>query len=392
MKAYCNKQKIKQTDLNHLFKIYLSSDEVYLREFRVATTDTKKYFERPNQQMLQFEISDIFLPALFSKKHDILPTPDEFEECTFTRFVIVGYIFCAQPLTDLIYDFFSIVKMNFTMKLTNVMFTYNVEQLVIQLSEEMTKTSSLDYILSKVNPANDTEITIENVCLMAVKYPIIFYPLERFRKHFKRVMFGDKFWENRKTLKSKFQENFGHVRNASKEGFVNEAAAIRVTARAIIGDYQRAAMANMDELKSSTRFDVSTIEDAEQKTYHGTEHPRYSVVPTKLDINIPITIDRSETPIQIVDRLTAKLMKENLGYKLAKELIRESELEVEESQKFSELPESDVETEEQRIYDKKIEREFLYNHALGTRAWVDTYIDEDGDIVREETHRIEPEE
>ena len=173
MKAYCNKQKIKQTDLNHLFKIYLSSDEVYLREFRVATTgmytysyihthtyilihlihtcsyihthtyilihtysyihthtyihtyilihthaysyvhirihmhttDTKKYFERPNQQMLQFEISDIFLPALFSKKHDILPTPDEFEECTFTRFVIVGYIFCAQPLTDLIYDF-----------------------------------------------------------------------------------------------------------------------------------------------------------------------------------------------------------------------------------------------------------------------------------------------
>ena len=85
-------------------------------------------------------------------------------------------------------------------------------------------------------------------------------------------------------------------------------------------------------------------------------------------------------------------MKENLGYKLAKELIRESELEVEESQKFSGLPESDVETEEQRIYDKKIERECMYNHALGTRAWVDTYIDEDGDIIREETHRIEPEE
>ena len=77
---YCNKQKIKQTDLNHLFKIYLSSDEVYLREFRVATNDTKKYFDRPNQQMLQFEIADIFLPALFSKQHDVLPTPDELME------------------------------------------------------------------------------------------------------------------------------------------------------------------------------------------------------------------------------------------------------------------------------------------------------------------------
>ena len=35
------------------------------------------------------------------------------------------------------------------------------------------------------------------------------------------------------------------------------------------------------------------------------------------------------------------------------------------------------------------EREFVYNHALGTRAWVVTYVDEDEDIVREETHRIE---
>ena len=392
MKAYCNKQKIKQTDLNHLFKIYLSSDEIYLREFRVATTDTKTYFERPNQQMLQFEIADIFLPALFSKQHDVLPTPDEFEECTFTRFVIVGYIFCAQPLTDLMYDFFSIVKMNFKMKLTNVMFTYNLEQLIIQLSEEMTKSAALKYVLSKVNPANDTEITIENVCLMAVKYPIMFYPLERFRKHFKRVMFGDKFWDGRKTLKSKFQENFGYVRNASKEGFVNEAAAIRVTAKAILNDYHASAMANMDALKTSVRFDESTIEDAEHKTYHGTEHPRYSTIPKSLEIKIPITIDRPEKPIEVVDRLTAKLMKEDLGYKFAKEIIRESELEVEENQKLVDLPETDVEMEEQRIYDKKIEREFVYNYAIGTRAWVDTYVDEDDDIVREECHRIEREE
>merc|ERR1711916_420607 len=198
--------------------------------------------------------------------------------------------------------------------------------------------------------------------------------------------------DGRKTLKSKFQENFGYVRNASKEGFINEAAAIRVTARAILNDYHTSAMANMDALKSSVRFDESTIEDAEHKTYHGTEHPRYSTIPKSLEIKIPITIDRPEKPIEVVDRLTAKLMKEDLGYKFAKEIIRESELEVEENQKLVDLPETDVEMEEQRIYDKKIEREFVYNYAIGTRAWVDTYVDEDDDIVREECHRIECEE
>ena len=106
LKAYCNKQKIKQTDLNNLFQIYLTNDEVYLREFRVNTFDTLKRFERANQSLLSFEIADIFIPALFAKPHEVLPTPEGFDEVTFTRFIVIGYIFCAQPVCDLFYDFY----------------------------------------------------------------------------------------------------------------------------------------------------------------------------------------------------------------------------------------------------------------------------------------------
>ncbi len=34
IKAFCNKKGINQTDLNHLFNIYLTDEKVYVREFR----------------------------------------------------------------------------------------------------------------------------------------------------------------------------------------------------------------------------------------------------------------------------------------------------------------------------------------------------------------------
>ena len=277
------------------------------------------------------------------------------------------------------------------MKLSSVMFTFNLKETIVQINENAKKSAAYSYVVMKVNPIDDTEISIEHVCVLAVKYPIMFYPIERFRKHFRRVLFGDKFWSGRKVLKTNFKENFAHLRKRGAEVYADEDTAIRETARSIISDFQVLSRQNQVLLSKRAAFDLSTIEDSEHKVYHGTEHPRYHTVPKHTDISIPITSTIPEERIMSIDPLTAKLMKEDLGYKLAKELIRESQLEIHESQKLHELPEPLADDEEeQRIFDKGVEREFVYNTATGTRAWVDPYVDEDGDIVKEITHRITP--
>jgi len=44
LKSFCNKLDIHQQHLNIVFKKYLVNDEVYLREFRVKTLDSRNMF------------------------------------------------------------------------------------------------------------------------------------------------------------------------------------------------------------------------------------------------------------------------------------------------------------------------------------------------------------
>lgn len=41
-----------------------------------------------------------------------------------------------------------------------------------------------------------------------------------------------------------------------------------------------------------------------------------------------------------------------------------------------------------RFFDKGVEREFIYNTATGTRTWMDPYVDEEEDTIREVAHRM----
>ena len=239
LKKFTSQKRIHQTDLNLLYSLFLTGEDVFLRNFRVRTTDTKVKFQREAETLLSFEIADVYLPALFMKPFPeapkILPQPAAYDEVTFTRFVIIGFIFCAQPVSDLIYDFFSIFKQNFTMKLSTTFFTFNIKHLMAVNTEEMKRSAALRYILDKISPKDDTELRLETIIMLGLKYPIIFYPLERFRHKFKRVMFGDKFWSNKKTTKSKFQDVFGKFKGRSP-GYETEGSAVRHTARSIVSD------------------------------------------------------------------------------------------------------------------------------------------------------------
>ena len=251
LKTFCNKKGIYQTDLNHVFNKYLSGDDVYLRQFRIDVMETKKKYMEFS--LLNFEISDIFLPNIFMRPFHGLEKPSEATEATFPRFIVLGYTFCAQPMTDLIYEYFSILRQNYRLQLGVVMYSFNVKETISVLSEELEQDNSgIKYVLLKINPANDTEYSVEDVIRMGLRYPIMFYPLQRFRIHFRRQIFGDKFWEDKKVAKTRFVSAFGEMKG-KQGGYESEAAANQITAVSVINDF--AETLNQEALAEKMKVD-----------------------------------------------------------------------------------------------------------------------------------------
>ena len=170
LKSFCNANNIKQTDLNRLFRQYLTSDESLLRHMRVALSDFKLRFL--DQITVVREAADVFVPHLFMKESEELDPPFSVEEVSFTRFVITGYRFLAQPIQDYVYDFFAISKGKFSLKLVTSIYTFNIQQLVIVLCEDFKDTPALRYVRRMCNIQNDTEVSIESIMKMSVKYPV----------------------------------------------------------------------------------------------------------------------------------------------------------------------------------------------------------------------------
>ena len=105
-----------------------------------------------------------------------------------------------------------------------------------------------------------------------------------------------------------------------------------------------------------------------------------AVVPT-----IVVT-DEFFEPVDVVSEEICIRMKIDLGYKLARRIIVESELPWHESQSFPILPpENDTES---RFHDTAVKQDFVYNVGRGTSSWVTTFADEDGDIARETWTKI----
>jgi hypothetical protein len=71
---------------------------------------------------------------------------------------------------------------------------------------------------------------------MGIKYPLLFYAVERFRKLYKRFVFGDKFWAGRKFIKLRHIDMSNYLDEDLDICFSNLEIATRRTALSIIAD------------------------------------------------------------------------------------------------------------------------------------------------------------
>jgi hypothetical protein len=355
LKKFCNARKLHQRHLNQLFKRYLSKDEVYLRDFRVRVLDVKEEFD--DMSLLYREVCEIFVPMLYQKPFNGLKKAHSMDEVTFPRFVILTYIFCAMPMPDLIFEMFCILKQKFNLKTSATTFAYNVEQLSSIMTEEFEDTWTLKMLRSLLKELPpDKEYDVGTTIKMAIKYPLIFYFIKRFRKHLRRIFLGDKFWDAAKALKTKLKEL--EIKKGYEAHFQSERAATLATNRAILADIYGqpigAACLTSDP------------------------HP---------------LIDK-------IDDTVATHLKKSIGYNMARKLILESELPLkfknETSQQYitgaSHCP-IEVGDADTRFHDNLSEQDLKYDNGTGRRAWVCRYTDYDDEdkVLKEIDIDVTPE-
>ena len=272
LKKICVKKNIEQHHLNHIFNKYLDPEthpDVYVRQFRVNTAETKNTFLK-KERLLQ-ELADLFLPLMYRKDYPQLMKPHSDGEISFARVVIMSYLFCAQCHSDLIYDCLTMMRQRLDLKLHTVLFTFNFMEIIKVLNENSKKSSALEYVLRACNVTNDEEISVRKIIRIGIKYPIIFYSLERFRTHYKRLVFGQKFWTSENQYKrflkcrvdleiSPDQADIDQNINVNDidnnqiaDYFDNESTAIKQTARAIISDFNHGTDSK-NSVKLNDRF------------------------------------------------------------------------------------------------------------------------------------------
>lgn len=388
LKSFCQKRDVKTNHLNELFNRYLSPErnpEAFIREFRVKTMDTKVTFLK-HTRLFQ-ELADIYVPLIYLRDYKGLDKPHSPEEVSFARFMIMSYIFCAQPAADLILDCIILMRNRMKLSLNYALYTFNFHQIVSILTEELKPSEALKYVLKYINVKNDTEITIQQMVNIGLRYPLLFYSLFRFRSHFKRLIFGDKFWKDRKLLKSRINLESGLQHNRQlQQGFANEEVALRDTARAILADIKQ--LIDLERLKESTRREAAIANGEEVKEEEKEEGVGKFVNTIKGHLALSGT---PPPPLKSISNEFCVDLKSIFGYQFTRSIILESGLSYDKDmQVFIDLP-VDNGTEDVRLYDHMIEREFLYNAAHGTRLWITKFYDPHlGEVLKELTYQYGP--
>jgi hypothetical protein len=347
LKKFCNKRGVHQRHLNFLFKKYLSGDDIYLREFRVNAFDLKDQFDSHSKVLR--ELSEIFFPMIYQRELGGLKKPQSLSEVTFPRFVIITYIFCAQPIPDLILELFAILRQRFNLKLDATIHAYNLEQMVSLFAEHLKSSATLEYMLQMFRKVRkDSEFTIGEVIRIAIKYPLSFYVLKSFQKHVRRMFLGDKFWANQKKLKTKCGEL--ELPKKYDELFANEDFATLTTVKAMINDI----------------FDL----------------PLGKAV---------INLETKQDKLAELDENVCNQLKKSIGYNMAHRLIKDSQLPFPTEGQYW-LNGKILHAVEDEKYEDTLSGEYLvYNASSGKRAWVVRYAHYDsGDILKEIEIEEEP--
>lgn len=312
------------------------------------------------------------MPSIYLlKDYNNLDPAHSAEEVSFTRFIIISYLFLSQQTPDLVYDLFAILKKQMSAKLeAQALFVYFSQLMLLLMSDTEDSAAKMiifDYLR---NSDPDSEISLRELVLFCSKYPLMFYSVERFRRHFRRAAFGDKFWTNRKFLKLKHKSlNLPD----SRKRFLNEATTTVITSRSLI----------CDVLLSGVGFDLK------RKRFPLTDH-------------IPSAEEQEEV---VIDQAAAIKLKNVFGYKAAKMLIIDSLFPVASDLLFlngyqrdrttiltrigsihPSIQEQEEEEEEDGrlvIYDADHDRNFSYDCKSGDKAWALLLLSEDGECLDE---------
>lgn len=360
LKKFCNGRKIHQRHLNFLFNKYLTGDDVYLRDFRVKTNDIKDTFDK--KEKLMREMSEIFIPSIYMKDFSGLEPPHSLNEVTFPRWVIMTYMFCAEPIPDLILNLFAILRQRFNLQVTATMFAFNVEQIVSLFGEQLRPSSTQKYLIKLMKQLpKDKEFSIGEIVQMGIKYPLMFYPLKQFRVHVRRLFGGDKFWnepvfnpktkvttwKERKNLKSKLS-TLG-IEKGYEMHFETQEAAQKETARMILADI-------MDLNPESGAL-------------------------------LTLNPHKTSSKIEVIDEAVADRAKRAIGFHIAKKIIVEADLPYPKTQHYLDDAAIEYGLYDTRFHDDHSDQDLTYNNSTGRRSWILKYMNYEegleGEVLKE---------
>lgn len=164
------------------------------------------------------------------------PAPAPCDVVSLARFTIMSYLFCAEQMPDAIFGFITMLKQKLTMTFEANIHTYSLDMLLKVMLEDLRPSAAGSILLESIERlGKEAELSLTTVVKLGIKYPILFYVFERFRKHVRRIMFGDKFWKNRPQLKLRMEEVQGSSAYFNHR-FKDEATAVLETSRSIISD------------------------------------------------------------------------------------------------------------------------------------------------------------
>lgn len=327
-----------------------------------------------------------------------MDVPKNPEEITFTRCIIVSFLFGAQQLPDFIHEFFGLLRQKLSMDVSSSIAFYSFEQTLTLLVEDLHPSAAKRILMDCIKRLPmEQDISILYIVKLAVKYPLLFYVLERFRKHLKRLVFGEFFWVNRKWLRLRLANQLGDIRLDVNDLFQSESVALLETSRTIIAEAVQLA-------ESSTVFYLSDAMDVPPvfrinercnlilKNFFGYEKSRQLIVDSELPMeHVPLFVEKAfgadspiKRPISVLTYVPSSLHDAFEGVPAATAATSSSENKSIDYYMIPPAPQAVLE-------DKVTGRSFKYDTTSGMSQWIED-IEMDDDEVLEEFSDMDDDE
>lgn len=377
LESFCHKYHITQKDLSVVFKKFLSHEEVYLRHFRVRTDDAKYNFLLKTR--LQQEIVDAIIPLIYMKDFPGLEQPHSHQEVTFPRFVIMSCIFCNQTIPDLIRDFLAVLRQKLQLHVTSTMHYYSFEQIVKVLLEDLKKSAARTVIVRCLEElSKNGDIAVLSSIKMGLKYPILFYSLERLRKHFRRMIFGDKFWEGKRKMKLQLSDDLSEF-NGYDTHYTDEASATKESSRSVIADAMNVkrtdALFSISDVLQTPVLQIEEVHCTRLKTLFGYELARQLIVDSEIPVDCDAMFIQQAFGICNNDLKMGVSTKLKIAGPILSTKDPSSRLTTAQSTPFNK--------NSIKIYDEEIGRSFKYDTESGKITWAKTVVSESGEVLDE---------